>query len=274
MKDDVVQYLEQARLYRIRQERARPYGVALNHLIADLDARAKVSPFEADRAPLADICLHPAMQANFFSPAVAQVIGRGPLPAVHNYSLLLAMSEWREVVRHTLMDIAAQGISDLFGIHKNELTGLNVLSLACARFTCLRCQCRAMGLRHAYEHECLRRNHDVRENPQSPEDDLVNALAEKVYNSARAHPDRIKALLAIDERACDNLQQVLQLCDLDILRTTPNVIDSLHCRVACTGCEIIMTWRKAVRPDATYSSTVADCTAFVRSFMSANNGYV
>lgn len=271
MKDVVVQHLEESRLHRIRRERARPYRVALNYLIAHLDAQAKASPFEADRPPLADICLHPLMQANFFSPAVAEVIRGGPLPAVHNHSLLLAMNEWRDIVKHTLTEIAIQGISDLLGIDTNQLIGLDVLVLACTRFTCLRCQCRAMGVRHAYEHVCLRRNHDVRRNPESSEDDLVNALAEKVYNSARTQPDQIKALLQIDDIAFDNLQQVLGLCNLDILHTTPSVIDSLHCRVACTECEIIMTWRRAVSTGAAYSSTVADRISFSRSFMNADS---
>ncbi|KIP12252.1 hypothetical protein PHLGIDRAFT_327989 [Phlebiopsis gigantea 11061_1 CR5-6] len=252
----VVQHLQDTRATRLSKQRAEPHIQTIRHIVLHLDALASfhADRFVAARPTIADLCLHPGVKSAVIAPILeAAQAHHDPLPDIgHGMGgvIELAIKGFVNDAQSVLRKIAAKGIcSVLRDIEEEELgEHVGLEELPHVWFACKNCGCDTMTASQTYQHRCLRLNHKTRLEPQSSDDDLVNALGE-VSNNSEDTVVAMKKHITFNSEVFEKARRLLSVAPLQVpLNLSVDYPDGrgVEYRAACRNCEYIMTWRRAL----------------------------
>lgn len=248
VQNEVLDVLRQVQEERIHRERSEAYVDLLEEHDWLLDAFARDMPYWGKSLPpKGEFWLHPEVQrlvhqgVQASSPSLAQDLAR-LIPTV--------VSEWGCMVTGALLELMAPLFEQLRLL--NSDTSLVAIASewgACMWWRCTECDSRTMDIPQVMHHSCLRSGvFEPVDTPQTPDDDLVNAVGDVYDYTKRLTADDVYSVIQVDQSACQRAVQIATvLCRPSITYPSLQEISALDPHLACLGCQAIMPWRYAVR---------------------------
>ncbi|EKM55155.1 uncharacterized protein PHACADRAFT_208680 [Phanerochaete carnosa HHB-10118-sp] len=243
IKDPIISWVQRARRERIREQRSAPYTTAINAIRPLLDAYGRTRPLTDCFPTTMDFCCIPQARAY-----IDELVTSGAaLDAAHFTGLIpIAIQQWHNDASQHLYPLLPPW---LIGTRHPDVLRSALVWFHCASKGSypLPCNDTTIGYPRILVHTHTRHERRRVDEPQSPDDDLANAVCD-IYlcSSYMLDPAQLKANITFDLHASFAAAEIVQLCGLDPSTASAEEMDELDARIACVPCKEIITWRKAV----------------------------
>jgi hypothetical protein len=235
-------FVENHRKNRIRRERSAPYAAIIEDIFPVLNEYARSLPLGQVFPNTLELCLRQPVRE-----LIDLAVDADTTIDIERFRELLpdALATWRDEISAHLFELLPPWLK------RDSTNSLEsaLIWFRCSYTTTYGCFCSDTSIAYprVIGHNHFKQAQGLRTEPESAEDDIVNAFRDKhTYSVNTFSVDMLQQHAAFDLHASFVACEIVACCGLDPATARAEDMDALDARVACVPCKVVMNWRKAV----------------------------